>query len=74
MEVGMREYPIDATTDGAQFGHRWLLDAYPRKTNHLVAVKNDVLNVSQSNGIMVIFTAIQSSRHDGSKGVKQLFV
>lgn len=21
MEVGMREYPIDATTDGAQFGH-----------------------------------------------------
>lgn len=22
MEVGMREYPIDATTDGAQLGHR----------------------------------------------------
>lgn len=22
MEVGMREYPIDATTDRTQFGHR----------------------------------------------------
>ncbi len=29
MEVGMREYPIDATTDRAQFGHWRLLDAHP---------------------------------------------
>lgn len=34
MEVGMREYPIDATTDRAQFGHRWLLDAHPSKTDY----------------------------------------
>lgn len=29
MEIGVRKYPIDATTDGAQLGHWWLLDAHP---------------------------------------------
>lgn len=31
MEVGMRKYPIDATTDRAQLGHWRLLDAHPAK-------------------------------------------
>ena len=33
VEVGMREYPIDATTDGAEFSHWRLFDAHPRRTN-----------------------------------------
>lgn len=35
MEIGVRKYPIDATTDGAQLGHWWLLDAHPANATQL---------------------------------------
>lgn len=39
MEVGVREYPIDAATDGAQLGHGRFFDAHPNKINKIVMLK-----------------------------------
>lgn len=50
MEVGMREYPIYAATDGAQLGHRRLFDAHPDKTNN-----NNCLYTKQSNTSVFMF-------------------